>query len=163
MRTKVRHYGLILSFPQLSICIPISPKDAFVPFPLSLKPSSEGSSQQECTLGQSVSWSVVVFLPVHASHSSFPCMFRLGSRVCLLLLVLAKMWWLISCFSLWEDSSDITHAFKPTGLVPLSSSSYALCSLTVLCWCMSALDQTFHLQSYARCGSGRRESVWGHW
>lgn len=44
----------------------------------------------------------------------------------------------------------------------LSSSPCALCVLAVLCWSISALDQTFHFQSFARCVSGRGVSV-GLW
>lgn len=142
----VWHYGLIMPFSQLCIhshC----PKGCFCAFP----PVTQTILRRELSTGMhsgpipmsGCDW----FFPLHSSHSSFPCLFRLGNRVCLLLLVIAKAGWLISCFSLWEDSSDITHAFKPTGLVPLSSSLYALCSLAALCWCISALDQTFHLQS----------------
>lgn len=68
--------------PAALCSIPATPKDAFVPFLLSLKPSSEDISQQECALGQSTGWSVDVFFPLYIHHTAFfLCLFRLGSSL----------------------------------------------------------------------------------
>lgn len=113
--------------PAALCSIPATPKDAFVPFLLSLKPSSEDISQQECTLGQPTGWSMDVFFPYAFITELFFCACLGLEAVCLLLHVVIKAWWLISCLSLWEDISDITCLFKPTDWVPQFLSICFMC------------------------------------
>lgn len=102
--------------PAALCSIPATPRDAFLPS-VTQTILRRDLSTRMC-FGPIHRLECGCFFPLNIHHSSFLCLFRLGSRVCLLLLVVIKVWWWISCLSLWEDCSDIACASKPTDYVP---------------------------------------------
>lgn len=78
-----------MSFLQLSAYIPICPKDALVPFLLC------SNHLQKEAVGKNVLWAssqvgVGLFFFPSTFVTQFFFMFRFGSRICLLFLVIAK-------------------------------------------------------------------------
>lgn len=119
MKTKVKQCSLILSSCSSLWTFPFSQRVLLCFSSCHSDHPRKEALNMNAPIHSSV-W--LVLSPPYSSHSSLPCLFRLGSSLSPLAWnsLGVEVWWLVGCSSLWEDSSN--PCLQTHRLVPLNSS-----------------------------------------